>query len=238
MIKLNPLNRMRSFSEKVVLIVFVLSMFFNLAKAQTPETPLKIKKNGYTLTFINNSADLDPKLKTRLINTFFEVYPLLANAYNKNTAKQVTFSVDTAYKGVAATGGGKVVYNPDWFKKHPGDIDVVTHEVMHIVQSYGNGGGPGWLTEGIADYVRFKFGVDNAGANWALPAFKPEHSYKNAYRVTARFLNWLELNGNQGIVVKLDAVMRANTYKDGIWKELTGKNVDELWAAYAANPGL
>ncbi|RZK51489.1 MAG: secretory protein, partial [Pedobacter sp.] len=196
------------------------------------------KEKGYTLIFKNNYKNLDPALKTRMVKTFFKVYPELANDFNKITAKEVVFHMDTAYTGVAATGGGRIVYNPQWFVKSPGDIDVVTHEVMHVVQNYGGGSGPGWLTEGIADYVRFKYGVDNAGAKWALPAFKPEHSYKNAYRVTARFLNWLETNGNKGIVVKLDNAMRNHTYKDAIWKELTGKTIDELWTIYATNPGV
>jgi hypothetical protein len=220
---------------KQLIAFFCLMAAANCSFAQTSEV---IKKNGYSLTFKNNSPDLDPDLKKRMIATFFKVYPVLADTYNKNTDKEVVFSIDTAYKGVAATGGGKIVYNPQWFKKHPGDIDVVTHEVMHIVQNYGNGPGPGWLTEGIADYVRFKFGVDNAGANWSLPAFKAEHSYKNAYRITARFLNWLELNGNQGIVLKLDSAMRDHSYTNEIWKTITGKTVDELWSAYAADPGV
>ena len=37
----------------------------------------------------------------------------------------------------------------------------------------------------VYSYARFKFGVDNAGAIWALPALKPEHHYKNSYRITA-----------------------------------------------------
>lgn len=182
------------------------------AKADESET---IQKKGYTLTFKNNSPNFSPALKKRMIETFFEVYPKLAKDFNPNTDKAVVFSIDTAYDGVAATGGGRIVYNPKWFDKHPGDIDVVTHEVMHVVQNYGRSNGPGWLTEGIADYVRFKYGVDNPGAKWTLPDFKDTQSYKNSYRITARFLHWLETtNGNKGIVTKLD----------------------ELWAAYAANP--
>jgi hypothetical protein len=220
--------------KKFLLIIFVLSFTINLAMAQEIET---FKKKGYTLIFKNNYTNFDAALKERMVKTFFKVYPKLATDFNKNTKKEVVFHIDTAYKGVAATGGGRIVYNPDWFKKHPGDIDVVTHEVMHVVQSYGGGSGPGWLTEGIADYVRYKYGVDNAGANWTLTAFKPVQSYKNSYRITARFLNWLELNGNQGIVLKLDNAMRNHTYKATLWSDITGKTVDELWTAYAANPG-
>lgn len=228
------INSFSSSIKKIAAGIICLALMAVTARAQTSTV---VTKNGYTLIFKSNAADFDPALKDRMIATFFKVYPLLAKTYNKKADKAVVFSIDTAYKGVAATGGGKIVYNPDWFKKHPGDIDVVTHEVMHIVQNYGDSPGPGWLTEGIADYVRFKFGVDNAGANWSLTPFKPTHSYTNAYRITARFLNWLETNGNQGIVAKLDSAMREHTYNEAIWKNITGKTVDELWAAYAGNPG-
>ena len=215
--------------------LFLLISHFSYAQLITE--PIVTSKDGYQLKFTNNSPDFSTALRAKMIATFFQVYPQLVNTFNKKAAKEVTFNIDTAFKGVAGAGGGQVVFNPDWFKKHPGDIDVVTHEVMHIVQDYGNTNGPGWLTEGIADYVRFKFGVDNQGANWSLPVFKPTQHYDNAYRITARFLNWMEVNGNQGIVVKLDSAMRSNTYKESIWKELSGKTIDELWASYAANPG-
>ncbi|MBT1712616.1 secretory protein, partial [Fulvivirgaceae bacterium PWU5] len=78
----------------------------------------------------------DPAVKARLIKTFFEVYPVLVGEYNKASIKEVTFFVDTTYKAVAEAGGGRVRFSPGWFKSHPGDIDVVTHEVMHLVQSY------------------------------------------------------------------------------------------------------
>jgi hypothetical protein len=204
-------------------------------QAQDGET---FNRDGLTLHFKSNDPAFDPALKQRLVATFFSVYPLLSNEYNKEAAKEVSFMIDTAYDGVAATSGDRVVFNPRWFKKYPEDIDVVTHEVMHIVQDYGQTTGPGWLTEGIADYVRYKFGVNNPGANWALPAFRSQQSYTNSYRVTARFLEWLEKRGNKGIVKKLDADMRAHTYTAEVWKEETGQSLDELWKAYAANPAL
>jgi len=197
-----------------------------------------IKRNGYTLTFESNYSALDPKLKTRLIETFFVVYPKLAKEYNPKTLKSVKFSVDTAYKGVAATSNGKVTYSSIWMDKHPEDIDVVTHEVMHIVQDYGNSVGPGWLTEGIADYARYKFGVDNAGAKWTLPALKPEHTYKNSYRITARFFAWIEKHVKAGTIKAVDASLRNHSYKSELWTTLTGKDLDALWAEYVKNPEL
>jgi len=197
-----------------------------------------LKKRNYTLVFIDKSPDLNPTLKQRLIDAFFSVYPKEAKKYNKNTIKKVIFVVDPEYKGVAATGNGIVRYNPEWFKKNPGDIDVVTHEVMHLVQAYPNDAGPGWITEGIADYVRFTMGIDNAGANWTLPDYAATQSYENAYRVTARFLYWIEQKVKKGTVKKLDRAMRTKTYTADFWKQTTGKSVDELWQNYAQDPEI
>lgn len=196
------------------------------------------RKKGYTLTFESNFTGFDPQLKQHLIETFFTVYPNLAKEYNPATLKEVTFFIDTAYKGVAATSNGKVVFSPVYMEKHPQDIDVVTHEVMHIVQNYGNSAGPGWLTEGIADYARYKFGVDNAGAKWTLPDVKPTQSYKNSYRITARFFVWMEAKVNPGIIKAVDKSLRDKTYTAEIWKTMTGKDLDELWADYIKNPAI
>jgi hypothetical protein len=216
-------------------ITLFLVILFNLSTVNAQDV---IQKKGYTLTFKSNFAALDPKLKQRLIETFFIVYPKLAKEYNPNTAKQVTFFVDTAYKGVAATADDQVVFSSFWMVKHPEDIDVVTHEVMHIVQNYGNSVGPGWLTEGIADYARSKFGIDNAGAKWTLPELKPEHSYKNSYRITARFFTWMEAKVKSGVIKTVDKSLRDHTYTNDIWKTQTGKTLDELWAEYVKNPAL
>jgi hypothetical protein len=172
-------------------------------------------------------------LKANLVKTFFKVYPKLAKEYNKATSREVKFLIDTAYKGVAATGGGKVVFSAAYMEKHSKDIDVVTHEVMHIVQNYGRSGGPGWLTEGIADYARYKFGVANEEAKWALPSYKAGQSYTNSYRITAAFFNWLENNQYKDLVKKLDDQLRNHTYTAQSWKNLTGKTLDELWSDYA-----
>ncbi|MCC8424274.1 basic secretory family protein [Mucilaginibacter sp. UR6-11] len=196
-----------------------------------------ISRKTYTLIFINKDATFAQKgdtVKQRMIDAFFSAYAAEAETFNKNTLNKVTFIIDPDYKGVAATANGVVHFNPAWMLKKPTDIDVVTHEVMHIVQDYGNSGGPGWLTEGIADYVRAVFGVDNPGAKWFLPKFKPTQSYTDSYRVTARFFIWVERNVKPSLVVNLDARLRAHTYNDNTIKDLTGKTFDQLWADYAA----
>jgi hypothetical protein len=202
------------------------------------QQPRVFNKRGYQLTFINQDATLDTALQQRLVNTFYTVYPELAKIYNKKTAKKVTFVIDTAYKGVAETNDGKVTISSEWLHKRPEDIDVVTHEVMHIVQDYGESTGPGWLTEGIADYARYKFGVNNPAAKWALPAYKSTQKYTDAYRVTARFLVWMEEKVKPGVVKDFNKQLRLHTFTDNSWKTATGKTLDELWAEYSANPEI
>jgi hypothetical protein len=209
------------------------ALFCQAARSAAIDT---IKRDGYTLIVSGNDEHFDTAIKEKLISTFFTVYPKIVKEYNKKSIKQVQFFIDTTYDGVAATDNGRVVFGSAYMTKHPNDIDVVTHEVMHIVQDYGDSNGPGWLTEGIADYVRNEHGVANEAAGWRLPAYKPTQNYDNAYQVTARFLLWVETKVKKGSVKKLDGIMRKHTYNDNTWKDVTGKSVDELWKEYSENP--
>ena len=204
----------------------------------TPNKPLVIEKNGLILTVLNNDAKFPTSEINRLTDVFFTVYPKLRADFNPAASPNITFRIDTAYKGVAATMGSEIVYNPDWFYRFPEDLDVVTHEAMHIVQAYGNNQVPWWLTEGIADYVRFKYGVNNAAGGWSLPAYKTDQNYDNSYRVTARFLAWIENKIKPGFVKEMDNVMRSGKFSESSWQTISGKSVGELWSAYAANPEL
>jgi len=218
----------------------ILSIPFK-SRAQGTAAPFSTKdsitRGKYTLVFINNEKDFDTVTRQRMIEAFFTVYPQEAQRFNEQTLSRVQFFIDPTYTGVAETGNGVARYNPLWLKSHPEDIDVVTHEVMHIVQDYHHHN-PGWLTEGIADYVRYVYGVNNLKSHWTLPDYKSTQSYTNAYRITARFLLWVEKNNDKDLVTQLDNALRAGTYSSGLWVKLTGKTVDELWSDYSKNPQL
>jgi hypothetical protein len=112
----------------------------------TPVGTVTYSSNGYTVRFTNNDATFDNAVYQQMINTFFTVYPKLVTRFYPGAAKQVSFTIDPNYNGVAYTSGTSVTYSAAWFHSRPQDVDVVTHEVMHIVQAY-TGGAPGWLTE-------------------------------------------------------------------------------------------
>lgn len=194
-------------------------------------------ENGYQLRFDNDNPSFDPNEKKRLVETFFTVYPKLVAAFNPEAPKNVRISVETRYKGVAATSNSTIHMSAIYMDRHPADIDVITHEATHVVQQYKQYD-PIWLVEGIADYARYKFGVDNADAGWSLPPYSSNQKYTDSYRVTARFLAWLEVHVAPGIVQKLDSALRASQYTPETWQQITGKSLDQLWQDYSKNPAL
>ncbi|MFD2146665.1 basic secretory protein-like protein [Mucilaginibacter antarcticus] len=203
-----------------------------------------IKKDGFQLVFINKNSDFVPSIKAELIDTYFKSYPQLVAMFNEKAPHEVVFVTDTAYTGVAEASGNRILFSTKYMKSHPTDIDVVTHEGMHLVQGYGYGSGPVWLTEGIADFIRYKFGVDNIGSKWTMPelsrlsADQLKQKYKNSYRITARFFEWIDQKVKPGMIIQLDKELRNHTYTDATWAALSGKTIDELWDDYAKNPEI
>jgi hypothetical protein len=200
-----------------------------------------IKKDVYQLVFINKNSNFNSKIKKELIDTYFKVFPVLVSTFNNKTSHEVVFVTDTTYSGVAEASGNRILFSTKYMNTHPTDIDIVTHECMHLVQGYGYGAGPVWLTEGIADFIRYKYGVDNIGSKWALPEFttkQNEKKYENSYRVTARFFEWMDQKVKPGMIVAIDKELRNHNYNKDTWVKLSGKTIDELWDDYAKNPEL
>jgi hypothetical protein len=145
-------------------------------------------------------------------------------------AHLVHMALKSSYKGVAATGNTNITGSVKYFKDHPKDFGAMVHETVHVVQHYrGSRGGnrnPGWLVEGIADYVRFfVYEPGKAGR------MNPDRSHYNGnYRVTATFLNYVTEKYDKDLVKKLNAAMREGKYKDNdeLFKDFTGKTVEEL----------
>jgi hypothetical protein len=148
----------------------------------------------------------------------------------------VRMTLRKGYRGVAAAGDGRITGSVRWFKEYPDDIGAMVHETVHIVQDYRHGGNPGWLVEGIADYIRFfKYEPGKLGP------INPERShYNDSYRVSAAFLAYVTEKYDKALVRKLNEAMRKGEYRDEFFRTLTGKTLKELdeeWrASLAAKP--
>jgi hypothetical protein len=138
----------------------------------------------------------------------------------------------------ASAGGASVNLNVRWFR---GELErealgAVVHELVHVVQSYNQGRRgnarasrpPGWLVEGIPDYIRwFLYEPQTGGADITNRNFARAR-YDASYRITGNFLNWVILNHGQEIVRTLNAALREGRYNENFWKDATGKSVQEL----------
>lgn len=203
------------------------------------ENPRMVTKNGgITVTFENEDVTLDSDIQDGLLEIIFEVYPKLMRDFNPQALQELQVKIDTSYTGVAYAHNGQVVISSTWLHQRPEDLDLMTHEVMHLIQAYPHNAGPGWLTEGIADYVRYVYGVNNEGAGWSLPGYASNQQYTDSYRVTARFLVWISKEYDPNFVVKLDQHLRKNTYSEVLWEKYTSKSLDELWDLYSKSPKI
>ncbi|KQN38446.1 hypothetical protein ASE92_03150 [Pedobacter sp. Leaf41] len=220
--------------KSILTISFIVLLLNSKTFAQGDQ---RIKRGEYTLEFIDNSTFITEELAQKLANTFFEVYPKMVKAFNPDATKTVILSIDTNYKKVAISGKGKILIGANWLSQHQEDTDLVTHELMHIVQDF-KAMGPEWLLEGLADCGRFQYGLNNVAADWSLPSVDPRQHYRMGYRVTARFLLWVDKYQRPNTIAQLNTQLKNNTYTSESWKQITGKNVDELWALYLTNKDI
>jgi hypothetical protein len=145
-------------------------------------------------------------------------------------ASQIKMTLTKSYRGVAAAGGGQITGSVKYFKDHPRDVGAMAHETVHIVQHYRGRGNPSWLVEGVADYIRFfKFEPGNLG-----PINAERAHYNNSYRVSAAFLAYLVEKYDPRIVLKLNKAMREGTYKAELFRDFTGKTIDDLGKEWRA----
>jgi hypothetical protein len=112
---------------------------------------------------------------------------------------------------------------------------AVVHEMVHIVQQYRRGRGenrnPGWMVEGLADYIRWFLYEPEDKRPRPNPA---RAKYTDSYRTTGAFLNYLVEKHDKEIIKKFNAAMREGNYSADLWKDFTGKTVDELWEEYVS----
>lgn len=214
----------------------------SLSQAQ-PKTQAfdgQLSRDGVTLYYQDAAGALAAPVRKRIIDTFYFAYLRERADFHPAAPNEVRIVIDPAYNGVAYVGdkdkASTITINPGWLVQHPEDIDLVTHEAMHIVQGYPGYGDkrvPGWLVEGIADYARDRYGMNNAAAGWALPnTVDKGQTVESGYRVTGAFLKWAD-GVHPGLVLALDKALREGRYVPALWQKHTGKALPALWTEYA-----
>lgn len=161
-----------------------------------------------------------------------EWYPRITNLLpSKGFAppNSVQLVLHKAEKGIAGTVGNKIQVHSNWIEKRPDDFGLVIHEVVHVIQAY-----PphkeGWLTEGIADYIRW--GIFEGQPLAKFPISQEPQGYRQGYQVTAGFLLWLESEKSPGIVSKLNAALRQGAFDIKLFERETQETLDALWTDY------
>jgi hypothetical protein len=149
-----------------------------------------------------------------------------------NIPDEINLVIQNSDEGIAYADSNKIVVSSHWIEKYPEDIGLIVHEGVHVVQMYPNFE-PGWLTEGIADYVRWHL-YEEKPLEW-LPMSKNEKGWEDAYRVTGGFLLWLVKDKNTNIIKKLNLAMKTNTYNDSIFINELGDSLFGLWQKYEIN---
>lgn len=128
------------------------------------------------------------------------------------------------------SSGNTITVSAKWINEHPDDFGLMIHELTHIIQSYPPGQ-PGWLVEGVADYVRY----------WKYEPEMPRRridfanaKYTDSYYTSAAFLAWTAHRYDRRLLRKLDAALRKGEYKDELFETITGKPLEKLWEEFAA----
>lgn len=148
-------------------------------------------------------------------------------------SKPVKIVVTYSYNGVAATTGAGFGAGPStpvievsakYALAHPNDLGMIVHEMVHVVQSYPTYD-PVWLVEGIADYVRWFFYEPVGKRPRPNPA---KATARDSYQTTGAFLYWASCHYDLDLVPKLSKAFQANTYKEVLFKEFTGRTLNQL----------
>lgn len=194
----------------------------------TLETDPPVSTFKYPVEIVPN-ADEAPEMKewlegvARLCERQYTMIndELKSDGYTPPT--RITMTLKKDEKGVAYASGTRIVGAVKYFSEHKDDVGAFVHETVHTVQMY-KGKYPGWLVEGIADYVRF-FKYE---PNKPKPLAPEKAKYDGSYRTTAAFLEYVVTTHDKEAVKKLNDIMKKGKYTPDVWKDITGKSLEDL----------
>ncbi|HEX3365152.1 basic secretory protein-like protein [Phenylobacterium sp.] len=113
--------------------------------------------------------------------------------------------------------------------RNPDRSGMVAHEMVHVAQAYPPGAPP-FLTEGIADYLRYYVLLPNDINRGFDPRGRGPWA---GYQSTAALLDWIERQ-HPGAVQATNADLRDGGDGFGPLKRFGGGDITRLWRAYLA----
>lgn len=162
----------------------------------------------------------------RVARTCERAYPMVCDELGIERHRApalIPFAVRRDVRGVVSMGGGKITASAKYFEANPHDVGAVVYATVQAVQWYRRPA-PGWLSDGIADYVRFyKF---EPGAT--DPPDPETARHDRGSRNTAAFLAYCVETHNSDLIRRLNDALRKGRYADDVWVSLTGKSLSEL----------
>jgi hypothetical protein len=193
----------------------------------------------------SESPDLHEWAKVHLMPVMEDWYPKIigmipVDGYTPPDTIHFTMKLATTLPGHAQgvpafASGNNVTLNANFMRDQQGGeaVGCAIHEIVHVVQ-FGSPGGstrgrrpPTWVTEGVADYIRwFLFEPQAKGAE-ITPRNFGSANYDSSYRVTANFFDFVIKNHEKDLMKKLNLATHTG-YSPDLWKEWTGKTAEEL----------
>ncbi len=222
----------------------VIKLAVNVPNTTSPIVIDNLRFSGQTVTGCTSSINLITSVEgqfnndtlNKLICTFHTVYPQLMARFNPDAPKTVFLEIRDI-DPPAGVSGNHLAVQRQHMLNNPQDTDIVVHEGMHLVQSYTAPNLPGWITEGIADYVRNEYGLSKV---FWLQNYQYGQHYLHGYGVAGSFLKWIDETYSSGGISRidqLDKLLRSGLYTNNIWVEWTGLDIDHLWYQYSVEKG-
>ncbi len=170
-----------------------------------------------------------PMINDELMSPGFMPKPVIPLELRNDRGRHLPDDEDTY--AVATVIAGRIMASATYFQEHPEDVGALVVGTVFVVQRYRSGKNPGWLTTGIADYLRFyKFEPGS------LRRIDPDREkYDSNSKAAAAFLGYLVGKYDRQLVRKLNQVMREGQYREEVFQTLTGKSLPELGEEWLAS---
>jgi hypothetical protein len=158
--------------------------------------------------------------------------PQIANFLNVNLGGRKA-KLKFVEDGFAYCSGDTIGFIKTWDLAQPG---FLLHEGTHFVQNYKNPN-PIWVTDGLADLVRFRLTKKSDEPGWAIGCMGNQ-DYTSGYGCAAAFFSWMgDYCGQKSIHIIIDGAMREGTSISAVINNVCAKTIEDLWTIYkSTNP--